>query len=397
MTFQIINDDCVSALKNIPSDTFHSCITDPPYHLTAGGKVGINNETWDGGNVAFTESLWKEVLRVVKPGGIVAAFSGTRTYHKMTTAIEISGFVVKDMAMWVYASGFPKSMDMGRKSGDRRLDDIKTLALKPANEPICIAQKPIPPGVSTVKHAQENAGLGGLHVKNARIPYTDNSPMSVQLERGKVVVGGKSVKSVNLDAPKFTSSDDRWKPNISVCPGSRNSQSLQSSGMGYKPKNHKIGETVDDFYKNGRYPSNVVFDGSKEAICALGMENSSVFFCAKPTASERNFGGIRNTHPTLKPIALMEHLVKLFTPDGGRVLDPFCGSGTTGVAAVMNGYGFTGIDLTKEFADIAHKRISVITGVSVRTGGKKSRIVQKRYAGSHYLKLKCVCWDMHGA
>lgn len=373
----ILNGDSLQRLKEFPDNYFHSVVTDPPYGLSFMGKK------WDY-NVPSV-ALWKEVLRVLKPGGHLLSFGGTRTYHRMVLNIEDAGFEIRDQIQWIYGSGFPKSHDISKaidreagakrevieerlKNGNMKGKGYKSeqagqksvcnitapttaaakqwqgwgSALKPANEPIVMARKPIEGTLAqnTLKH-----GCGGINVDAGRIGFSSTED-----------------------------SDKVLGPTLTTQKGAKHTAGAMTGGI------HRI----DAGNPQGRFPANIIFD--EEAAAVLG-EPSRFFYVAKASKRERNAGldgelkqkqGARpksadasgkfpdhdhrvsggNNHPTVKPIKLMEYLIKLVTPPAGIVLDPFCGSGSTGVAAKNLGLGFVGIEREKEYCEIAEKRLA---------------------------------------
>ena len=303
-----------------------SIVTDPPYEL------GFMGKSWDASGVAFRVDVWREALRVLKPGGHLLAFSGSRTYHRMAVAIEDAGFEIRDQIMWVYGSGFPKSLNLdGDWSG-------WGTALKPAHEPIVVARKPL---IGTVAQNVLAHGTGALNIDGCRVgTEVETWPASRSYGRATEI--------------SFTSSGDNL---------------YRSQKTGPAPP--------------GRWPANLIHDGSEEVVGMFpGDEGASAarfFYGAKASKRDRDEGlrdgGIgalrdggrpseprRNIHPTVKPTDLMRYLCRLVTPPGGLVLDPFTGSGSTGRGAVLEGFRFIGIELSPEYAAIARARIRHAVG-----------------------------------
>jgi DNA modification methylase len=453
----IINGNNIEELKKFDDNYFDSIVTDPPY------EIGFMGKSWDASGIANNPEMWSECLRVLKPGGYLLSFSATRTYHRMAVAIEDSGFEIRDMIAWVYGSGFPKSLNIGKAvdklqgnereeyladiaypdsdcwgtpnnnitskgvfAGDIYGDGIKEsvkggkikrdkgtsewegwgTALKPAHEPICMARKPL--AEKTVAENCLKYGTGGINIDESRVGN----------ERVKQLTDVKAMQ-------KFKEQDGR---------------------------EHKEVENRPVSYKQGRFPANLIHDNSEEVRECFpetkstprtatvggtggvgvstnfqrGSETSnfndsgnasrffkSIIYQAKASKSERNKGceGLeekeresqnvyfkckncnnwidktpsqsrkhqrpnstcqceipneesvvkkssnQNNHPTVKPVALMEYLIKMVTPTNGIVLDPFMGSGSTGVACVLNDFEFVGIDLDKDYCEIARARI----------------------------------------
>ena len=420
--------DCLEVMKTMESNSVDSICCDPPYGLAfmgakwdsfggATGKQTVDERHEEGiryadehkgapryGNshgkcatleemVKFQKSMapiFAEAVRVAKPGAHLLAFGGTRTYHRLACAIEEAGWEIRDSCMWVYGSGFPKSMDVSkaidkmmgaerevigkrpanviskkRREAEGRTDlptsilDITAPAtpeaaawngwgtcLKPALEPIVIARKPIE---GTVAANVLKYGTGAINIDGCRVPTADET----------------------------------------VSNHSRSAESAVSKGKYGDSKAQETHQTAGQ--QLGRFPANFIHDGSDEVLALFpeskgqcgaikGTEPSKItngiygsfahrnsapirgdigssarfFYCAKASRSERGEG---NVHPTVKPIALMRYLVRLVTRKGGMVLDPFMGSGTTGIAAIQEGMKFIGIEKEENFFDIAKKRI----------------------------------------
>lgn len=336
MSYKIHLGDNVWTLKNISNNRIDSIVTDPPY------GIEFLDKDWDKNTGAV--ECWRECLRVLKPGGYLLAFSSARTYHQLATNIESVGFEIKDQLMWLYASGFPKGQDIGKaiqkrqgvkqtkkynhntpvvggtrntEAYDMCKEEIiptspeakqwsgwKT-ALKPAHEPIVMARKPFKGATidNVLKH-----GVGALNIDESRIPTTDTRSG-----------GANGVSRLTFGEGETTNAD---------------------SFKQYTPN------------QQGRYPANVL--GEVEG-------HQKYFYCPKVTRKERmSF----NNHPTVKPVALMRYLIKLVTPDNSTVLDPFCGSGSTGMAAVELGHSFIGCELDANYVDICIRRIQSWTNNS---------------------------------
>lgn len=296
--------DCLDVMRSLPDASVDSVVTDPPYGLAFMGK------RWDY-DVPAAE-VWVEVLRVLKPGGHLLSFGGTRTYHRAVCAIEDGGFEVRDQIGWAFGSGFPKSHN-GEWGGT---------ALKPAWEPICMARKPL---TGTVAANVLAHGTGGLNIEGCRVPTTDD-------------LNGGAYAAERQD------SASPW------------AALHQTSGK----------EFVQPV---GRWPANLIHDGSDEVLAAFpqapGQQDATgerstgnaarFFYCAKASRADRS---ANNTHPTVKPTDLMRYLCRLVTPPGGLILDPFLGSGSTGKAAVLEGFRFVGIEREATYLDIAERRIA---------------------------------------
>jgi site-specific DNA-methyltransferase (adenine-specific) len=292
--------DCLEVLKTLEDNSVDSIVTDPPYGLS------FMNKKWDY-DVPSVE-IWKECLRVLKPGGHLLSFGGSRTYHRMAVAIEDAGFEVRDQIMWVYGSGFPKSHNIGKAIDKMGIDsdEYKSLgsALKPAHEPICMARKPL-----SKKSIAENVlkwGTGGINIDDCRIGFSEN------------------------DDPRINKGYE-WESKAEPF-GEANSTQIK-----------------EGWNSEGRFPANIMFDNDSDE------DWKRYFYCPKVSKKERGDG---NIHPTVKPIKLMEYLITLVTPKGGVVLEPFMGSGSTGIAAKNLGMSFIGIEKEEEYFEIAKQRIN---------------------------------------
>ena len=326
MSFIIFNDDCLTRLKQLEENSVDSIVTDPPYGLSFMGKK------WD--YDVPSQEVWSECLRVLKHGGHLLAFAGTRTQHRMAVRIEDAGFEIRDMIAWVYGSGFPKSHNLK--------DEWKGwgTALKPALEPITVARKPL---IGTVAENVLKHGTGALNIDGCRV--------------GEGVLRSTGVASRERE--------DGWGMNGGVIGGS----------------------------ELGRWPANLTHDGSDEVVAGFpsDKQGSAARFFYSPKASKKDrdeglngfelkqtgamsgnmvdgqrlagngtpiFSPIRaNIHPTVKPTDLMRYLCRLVTPPNGVVLDPFMGSGSTGKAAMLEGFQFIGIEREAEYCEIAKARI----------------------------------------
>lgn len=517
LSYQLHRGDCLEFVKTIPDNSIDSIVTDPPYHLTTGKKGGTGSASinlnspagrslistgfmgmsWDGGDIAFSVELWSECLRVLKPGGHLLAFSGSRTYHRMACAIEDSGFEIRDniarfytgdedisdfldslthvqrekfldafgrpaIVEWVYGSGFPKSLDVSKAidksaGADREVlgvidsrvkfdgrdrassamnnkwraaegrSDIRDFskkelstpstneakqwegwgtALKPAHEPICLARKPI--SENTVAANVLEHGVGAVNIDGCRVEPT-----------GERLGGGDESGKVS-------------KPEGWARPWMDDAEHVATHSA-------KVTANVEKATKLGRWPANLIHDGSDEVVALFPEANSArasgnpnnpkhgrkcdptsynwnpervshdfrdtgsaarFFYCAKASRSDRNEGldgpgpqfkhgatlrQVENTetkgnnHPTVKPTALMRHLVRLITPPGGVVLDPFMGSGSTGKAAILEGFRFIGVDKDDDgegnplgYIDIAEARIKHAVNQKMEETAQKS-------------------------
>ena len=342
--------DCLDVLPTLDADSFHACVTDPPYHFgsivkrfaKSGGADrplsksgphartarGFMGKEWDGGTVALEPETWAAVLRVLKPGAHLAAFGGTKTFHRMACAIEDAGFELRDTLMWVYGSGFPKSHNQ-----DGEWEGWGT-ALKPAWEPIVLARKPL---AGTVAQNLAKHGTGAINIAGCRVGDEDVGRWPANLLHD----GSEEV----IDA-------------FPVAPG----QIADASSNSEKRKTQNVYGAMKrgghEASAERRYTTNGSTNFAAKPGARRGDTGSAArfFYCAKASKIDRGDG---NTHPTVKPRALMRWLCKLVTPPQGMILDPFNGSGSTGLAAIDEGFGYVGIEREAEYIGIAKRRLGL--------------------------------------
>ena len=466
----LLNGDCIEEMQKLIDDGVQvdSVVTDPPYHLTsivkrfgkedsapaqfgtdgayARASTGFMGKEWDGGDIAFRPETWELALKLLKPGGHLLAFSASRNYHRMAVAIEDAGFEIRDQMMWLYGSGFPKSLNIG-KAVDKRMGADREVvgkgkpmsslgvmhddnwqsdndynetkgnsewegwgsALKPAHEPIVMARKPLSEN-SIVDNVLKH-GTGGINIDGCRIEGEVNRPPTNPSFRD---VAKDALARGGLDKLSFGQHRDRPIERKKVVRKSRSEDGVWTDGnSGMKAE----GTQYADADPRGRFPANVMHDGSdvivnqfpegakgsttprnRGTVGMFGMPNDATpeyadegsaarfFYCPKTSKSERHSNlddhktsvgangnkwtdqdyrrgdtkpttERKNTHPTVKPVELMKYLCRLVTPKGGTVLDPFMGSGSTGMAAKDEGFDFIGIEKEKEYFDICESRI----------------------------------------
>jgi site-specific DNA-methyltransferase (adenine-specific) len=355
---------CIDWLSTYDGPLFDACVTDPPYHLTSivkrfGGKnaaeakvgatgayarasKGFMGKEWDGGDIAFRPETWRAVYDALKPGAHLVAFSGTRTYHRMACAIEDAGFEIRDMLCWHYASGFPKSHSM------RDIDRAELgTALKPATEPICLARKPL--SEKTVAANVLKHGTG----------------------------------AINIDATRVATDESTARP----C-GPDSSFAGQFSGTQGGIRGGS----------KGRWPANLLHDGSDEVLADFPYqksgENKPATKAKEPSVAMGNFATanvnhfaasegsaarffysakagpldrIGTAHATVKPVDLMRWLCRLVTPPGGHILEPFAGSGTTGIAAMAEGFDCSMIELEADHVADIERKLAYLRGEGALT------------------------------
>ena len=315
--------DCLQRLRGLDDGAVDAVVTDPPYGLS------FMRRRWDA--EVPSVDVWREALRVLKPGGHLLCFAGTRTHHRMACAIEDAGFEIRDMLAWVYGSGFPKSHNL---QGDWQGWGT---ALKPAMEPITLARKPL---AGTVAETVLQHGTGALNVDGCRVQdgtetggmRPDYKPNHRNAIDGVAMVGGEWV---NVSG--------RWPANLIHDGGE------EVSGL--------LGDAARFFYSAKASKADRE-EGCEELeereVNRYGEQGQGPLSKQTPRVTQRN----RNHHPTVKPTDLMRYLCRLVTPPGGLVLDPFAGSGSTGKAAMLEGFRFLGIELDLDYLRIARDRIA---------------------------------------
>lgn len=347
--------DCLAGLRMLPDNFADSIVTDPPYGLSFMGRK------WDY-DVPSVE-IWAECLRVLKPGGHLLAFAGTRTQHRMAVRIEDAGFEIRDMIAWVYGSGFPKSHN-GPWGGT---------ALKPALEPITMARKPL---VGTVEANWREHGTGALNIDGCRV---EGAVTSNPQRRGVGNIstnGHKGQEDTGLDR---VSDAGRWPANL-IHDGSDEVLAAfpQAPGQLAKASTSDTQRAGQNTYgamvrgSNGSEPRNDAGSAARFFYCAKASkkdrdEGLEGFVKKKNANQPQNLDGNdargasprANNHPTVKPTDLMRYLCRLVTPPGGMVLDPFTGSGSTGKAAALEGFKFIGFEREAEYVTIARARMQL--------------------------------------
>jgi DNA modification methylase len=497
MTFTILHGNNLEVLPTLPDNSVDSIVTDPPYEL------GFMGKKWDSSGIAYSVELWTECLRVLKPGGHLLSFGGTRTFHRVAVAIEDSGFEIRDNIAWLYGSGFPKSLDVSKAidkgSGEnekRRLEFVAWMkttglnakeineiigkadvgshylrldqpaiatadlfdklrphlpevpeaierlvaertgiewtayknravlgtkysgiankeeknrhtigaskavevditapstpeaeqwegwgtALKPAHEPIIVARKPL---IGTVAHNVLTHGTGALNIDGSRIGTTVETWPKTRAYGAKSNVGFTTAETPQFAQKTGTAPKGRWPANIILdehTAGLLDEQSGQVKGGTWnntagarhfnndgKPTDYEtkgsdksIGGASRFFYvaKASKRDRNEGLEGLEDTAAATMVDREADSAgMSSPRAGAGRTSGAKNFHPTVKPTALMEYLVKLVTPPNGTVLDPFTGSGSTGKAAILNGFDFIGIEMTEDYLPIIKARL----------------------------------------
>jgi site-specific DNA-methyltransferase (adenine-specific) len=415
--FTLYHGDNREVLKELADNSIDSIVTDPPYEL------GFMGKKWDASGIAFNVEVWQECLRVLKPGGHLLAFSGSRTYHRMAVAIEDAGFEIRDQIMWIYGSGFPKSHNISKgldkaagvereilgiarlqpdirgnnyAQGQREYggdtvpqyitkpatDEAKQwqgwgTALKPAHEPIVVARKPL---IGTVAANVLTYGTGGLNIDASRVGRAEGDD-SVAGNRTATFGTQETQSGGDGSGGWEQNTGGRWPANV-IHDGSDEVVALFPNSKGFATQNS--GPNVKVYTGNSLLHSKTEFPPVRLGFNDDGSA-ARFFYCAKASKRDRNEGlegfdvvkagslkmrtdahsdknGMNtapraNHHPTVKPTDLMRYLCRLITPPNGTVLDPFMGSGSTGKAAIYEGFNFIGIELTDEYLPIAKARI----------------------------------------
>lgn len=409
--------DCLDVLARLEECSVDSCVTDPPYHLTsivkrfgsdtaapaqfgtdgryARASAGFMGKQWDGGDIAFRPDVWRQVYRVLKPGAHLLAFGGTRTYHRMACAIEDAGFEIRDCIQWLYGSGFPKSHDVS-KGIDRAAGVVREVvgsklgqpgyaytettgrmlpgqlngaakgylditapatdaarqwsgwgtALKPACEPIVLARKPL--SESTVAANVLKWGTGAINVDGCRIAGDMGPDRALSKpRRNDNRIFGTANTTINPQSPF-----GRWPANV-IHDGSEEVVGAFPDVHGAGSAQGKQDKWADQEQKEGWGNIGLGPNGAR-----FGDSGSAArfFYQAKADTDDR----LGSKHPTVKPLDLMQYLVRLVTPPKGVVLDPFAGTGTTGQAAFCEGMSAILIEREAEYQDCIRRRMALV-------------------------------------
>lgn len=418
---QLIHGDCLEVLKGIPDNSVDSIVTDPPYGLSFMGKK------WD--YDVPDQAIWEECLRILKPGGHLLAFAGTRTQHRMAARIEDAGFEIRDMIAWAYSNGFPKSMDVSkaidkidaahtRRERQLRFTEwVRSTGLTSAeinlitdtNMGSHYTTAASQPSVATREHFEKLRPHFGVEVPEWVEQLVDERTVESENFKRREVLRVVTGMDTTIQRPGIPLQDSSATREYSItAPATDAARQWQGWGTALKPAlepitvarkpfkgtvaanvlewgtgainidGGRVGSDVVGWagaasFKNthaasqyggmpagearpvdGRWPANLIHDGSDEPTELLGAA-ARFFYCAKASKKDRGDG---NTHPTVKPTDLMAYLCRLVTPPGGVVLDPFMGSGSTGKAAVREGFRFIGIEMDAEYLAIAEARIA---------------------------------------
>ena len=360
----IYHGDCLEVLPTLPADSVDAVVTDPPYHLTAMSKrwgqggaarkptkaapfqrhnAGFMGQQWDGGDIAFRPETWAMMARVMRPGALLVAFGGSRTWHRLACAIEDGGLTVRDTLAYLYGSGFPKSKSL----------------LKPAFEPIVLAMKDGP--------------LQPLNIDACRIeaqgrPLREIDPKASA--NGPVYAGRRQAGTGFDGGSRAMGSTDlgRWPANVVL---DTEAAELLDKQSGNRPSGN---EGKEGHRRQAPRENGGIYGGGKGLWRSEGPAGnlygddggaSRFFYTSKANSTERNVNQAqRNSHPTVKPVDLMIWLCKLVTPPGGTILDPFLGSGTTAIAAVELGFDWIGIEREAEYVAIAKDRIGMFCEIA---------------------------------
>jgi len=421
LTFTILHGKNLEVLPTLADNSVDSIVTDPPYEL------GFMGKKWDSSGIAYSVELWAECLRVLKPGGHLLSFGGSRTYHRVAVAIEDAGFELRDSIAWLYGSGFPKSLDVSKAIdktagaereiltesvtdlfGERQENQIKTAgmgsgktfgmlqaegqnsqaaksfevsapstpeaeqwngwgtALKPAHEPIIVARKPLE---GTVANNVLTHGTGALNIDGSRIgaEVRTNSPAG-----GAGLLDRNSFPNASSQTSKEV--EGRWPANIILdehtagllneqsgvsksTDSPRNNSARSNQSFGLEDKNVTGGHSDSGGASRFFYVAKASKRDRNEGLDAKASGSLNMRTDSHLVANGMETQPSKNSHPTVKPTALMEYLVKLVTPPNGTVLDPFTGSGSTGKAAILNGFDFIGIEMTEDYLPIIKARL----------------------------------------
>ena len=424
--YSLYQGNMLEMLETIKPNSIDSIVTDPPYELNFMGKG------WDNAGVSFQIDTWKKCFEVLKDGGYLLVFGGTRTYHRIACAIEDAGFEIRDTIMWLYGSGFPKSMNIGlaidKKNGvDNRTGNIKKdgfgsdsdskiynvnngkskltkeyeeriaqnqwqgwgTALKPSFEPIIVARKPFKG--SLVDNIIEN-GVGGINIDECRIEHNEKVKLTNRQSRKDGTVFDNNNSGFDNSKLKMASASPEGRfPANTILTYDETDFDEVCGGFPYTKGSSNPRKNSDKNVNTYKFKSCI----SQNDSWGDSGSASRYFYCAKASKKDRDegldefeekntmcdrnpelasanmpqnrSGNLRkNTHPTVKPTTLMQYLVRLVTPNGGTVLDPFNGSGSTGKAVMYENkernkkYKYIGIELTDEYLPISKARIEYV-------------------------------------
>jgi DNA modification methylase len=326
--YKLIHGDCLKKLAKLPDNSVDAIVTDPPY------GISFLNAAWD--YSVPQVPVWEQCLRVLKPGGRLLCFSGSRTYHRVVINIEDAGFEIIDQILWVYGGGFPKNFNVSRLLKESNADLALRekykgygTALRPAHEPIALARKPL---TQSIVDTVTEHGTGVINIGACKIPVAngeDRWPTNFILNHHPECKVGKKFNKCHIDC--VVKSMEKQSPGASsffYC--AKVNRNERDAGLAHMP-DLSIERT-----------GNVI--NLKENLTASGKIRN-----VTPT--------VKNNHPTVKPVRLMTYLCRLITPPNGIVLDPFMGSGSTGKAAMLEGFRFIGIELDETYYNIARERI----------------------------------------
>ena len=368
--FKIINGNMLEELDKMEENSVGSIVTDPPY------EINFMNNGWDNTGVAFSVETWKKCLRVLKPGGYLLSFAAARTQHRIACAIEDAGFEIRDTVMWLYSNGFPKSMDISKQLDKSNLPDFSEkfngfgTTLKPAYEPIIVSRKPL---CGTVASNVMTYGVGGINIDECRVPTDEiiqNHSRSAESAVSKGIYGDSSAQETHqTEGQKL----GRFPSNVILTYDESDYDEVcgelpdSDSGNCEKPYDHS--DSASRYFYCAKASKRDRDDGlddlpTKQTVGGgggIGDYADDVNSCSGKFGSEK--APHKNFHPAVKPTSLMQYLVRLVTPKGETILDPFMGSGSTGKAVAYENndrnadYSFIGIELNPEYCDIAQKRI----------------------------------------
>lgn len=419
MAVVVHHGDSREVLKTLAAASIDACACDPPYALVAGGKPagqgqsGFMGQKWDTGETAFDPRFWREVYRVLKPGAHLVAFGGTRTYHRLACAIEDAGFEIRDQLAWLYGSGFPKSHDVAKgidkmqgakgefvptgapvkrmipgadhhkggweKNNGREYVPGRTqaatdaarqwegwgTALKPALEPIILARKPL---VGTVAANVLKHGCGALNIDGCRIATQDDlNGGGYALQQEARHDGDERWRMQNGGAGEFVQPAGRWPANV-IHDGSAEVVEAFPHTESTPPGNIKPSPSTADVF--GKY-------GARSLVGHTDSGSAARFFYSSKADAEDRLG---SKHPTVKPVDLMAWLCRLITPPGGTVLDPFAGSGTTGLAAMREGFDCILIEREEKYVADINRRLAWARGEGRTTALEKARLDDPKVA-----------------
>jgi len=353
----IIHGDCLDVMDTMQDDCIDSSATDPPYHHPG----GFMSQAWDRGSIAFQPNTWRKLHRVLKPGAHAVVFGSSRTFHRLWCALEDAGFELRDTLLWIHGEGLPKSRNL---DGDWQGWGS---SLKPAYEPIALVRKPLQ---GTLQANAEQHGTGALHVDACRVAFSspaDEAEAKGKNRHGDFDSGLRHNQVFGQDIPRgqYGNYDPtgRWPTNIlldgspevtELFPHPHPAGTQREAWIPDNPTSHAMYGKAPPNYRQGRRVGDAGSAARFFPHLPYTEPDTRFLYCPKASTRERQ----GSQHKTIKPLKLMRWLVRLITPPGGTVFDPFAGTGTTGQAALEQGFGAFLVEQDPRYIADIHRRLA---------------------------------------